>query len=467
MMLYIDEKDLTRDKALKDKIINELIDSTLTISFINNDGEDITEDNIVSESMTLKQSICDEDRLKFGGCIASEFKIQLLNTEDRVFNTTSLKNKWIKVVLTHSFPTGEALTPSSALYPSENLYPGEVIDSHSWVLFIGYIDSAVAQKDDKNIIDVVAYDRLAKMHNTKISGHLYKALKNNEATCKTLSKLCCNNIDYYEWEFFEIGPLRNYDWEENKEQITKGELLRCICEINGGFGFVDPNANYFRIRKFVDKSPEVYEAYENLETEDNQTTAYSKVIFPYAGNIQNKGSSDWGGKTGLYPNSENNAEVAEEDISEDNTCYDLTENILAWDYTDIKDSAGGINNLVRISEIYSAMTGQAKLSYDNVDELPEIIKELFNKVCQNTKNQLETTYTPFKLKADGRPWVEVGDNILIKTPRTNIYGEYVDINGNVVENVEEADYEEVNSIVLSRTLSGIKALTDEIEAKGE
>lgn len=454
MMLYIDEKDLTRDKALKDKIINELIDSTLTISFINNDGEDITEANIVSESMTLKQSICDEDRLKFGGCIASEFKIQLLNTEDRVFNTTSLKNKWIKVVLTHSFPTGEALTPSSALYPSENLYPGEVIDSHSWVLFIGYIDSAVVQKDNKNIIDIVAYDRLAKMHNTKISGHLYKALKTDEATCHTFLPFCLNNINYWVQDFLKIAIFRNYDWEENKDQITKGELMQYICEINGGFGFIRPIENRFRLCKFTDYSDEeveIYDSYQSLETEDYQTTAYTKVIFPYAGNIQNKGSSDWGGKTGLYPNSENDVEVAEEDITDDNTCYDLTENILAWDYTDIKNSAGDSNNLVRISAIYDVLTGNSQ--------------EVSSR--DNTKNQLETTYTPVKLVADGRPWVEVGDNILIKTPRTNIYGEYININGNVVENVEEADYEEVNSIVLSRTLSGIKALTDEIEAKGE
>jgi hypothetical protein len=67
-------------------IINDLIRNELIITFPDNDAEPITEENIAFESMSLKRSICDSEALIFGGCIASEFSIDLINTGSRSFS---------------------------------------------------------------------------------------------------------------------------------------------------------------------------------------------------------------------------------------------------------------------------------------------------------------------------------------------------------------------------------------------
>lgn len=106
----------------KKQAIENLIENTLTIIFPDGDFEDITEANIASESMSLKQSICDESKLRFGGCIASEFDIDLVNSADRTF-TADLVGKWISVKLTQRFHSGENLLPSEKLFPSVHIFP--------------------------------------------------------------------------------------------------------------------------------------------------------------------------------------------------------------------------------------------------------------------------------------------------------------------------------------------------------
>ena len=49
----------------------------LEIRFPNGDYQTITGSNILSESMTITKSICD-DGLKLGGCIATQFELQVI-----------------------------------------------------------------------------------------------------------------------------------------------------------------------------------------------------------------------------------------------------------------------------------------------------------------------------------------------------------------------------------------------------
>ena len=104
-------------------IDGNLVRNELVITFPDGDADTITEANIASESMQLKQSICDEDKLTFGGCIASEFKINLINSDDRVF-TSDLVGKWISVKLTHYYVGNTDVYPATSLYPSSTVYPG-------------------------------------------------------------------------------------------------------------------------------------------------------------------------------------------------------------------------------------------------------------------------------------------------------------------------------------------------------
>lgn len=494
-MLKIISNDNEKDLKYKEKIINELIENKLNIYIYNSSNElvtMITEDSIISESMTLKQSICDEEKLKLGGCIASEFNIQIVDTEEKSFSD-DLVGKKIFVSLTQTFSTGELLYPSSEVYPSKTTYPGETVKEVSWMIFFGEVDSAKRDQSDKNIRNLVAYDPMSKYFSLDISNSLYSKLKENKATVKNLISLCLGS-NYNENDFEEVAGImsfRNYEWEDeksknkNKTTLSKGELLRDICEVSGGYGFFRPSeididkvltGNVIntagKIRLIKDDTTvgtETYDFYEDLTSEEQAVKDYVGVLFPYAGEITNRGTDDgWGDKTGYYQFNNNEEDGiftldADRDSLDENgtNYYDLSENILAWDYSNA--GGGGQNNLGTI----------------------RVICKSLNKMLKK-----ETSYIPLTVILDGRPWVEVGDNIKIKISRTNVYGDFVDENGNAMDVdgylVNSAgDYIDENGVkteepvvgtpavneittkVLSRTLSGIQALTDTIEVKGE
>ena len=448
----------------KQKIIHELIENRLEIVFLKKYDEQyegsyelgytpITEENIVSESMVLKQSICDEEKLKFGGCIASEFNIQLLNTAERSFDEVKLKDQWIVVALYQKHPTGQPLVCSPKTICGTNVFPGEIVTETKWILFAGYIDSARRSQEDRNVYEIVAYDLLSKLYEKGIRGKLRKKMKAGKSTCSELLPLCLSDGFYESDEFRPVGLLRNYDWEKDRDPITKGELLANICEVNGGFGFFRPSEYRLKLIK-INKGEtidEIYDFYESLKVEETTAKTYNQILFPYGGDVYKEAVSETnpgGNRTALFSESYTNGFLSEEDddFNLDNIdYYDMSDNKLAWDCSHESSTQ---NHLIRIKGISDVITG---VDYG----------------LTNTNNQLKTEYVPFQAVVDGRPWVEVGDSICFKTPRTNIYGEWLKEDGTITEDISEVAFEHIVSIVMSRTLKGIKALTDEIEAKGE
>ena len=424
---------LTFQKAYKEKVINELMNNTLQINFPSGDFLPITEDNIVSESMSLKQSVCEEEQLKFGGCISSEFKIQVINTEDRTFGA-DLVGKWISVVLTQNFPNGNYNYPKATLYPSKNLFPGEVIESKDWYIFCGYIDSAKVDQSNKNIRNIVAYDFLSILNNLDGTNKLYELWKSfpNGCTMRNLLAHCLGrngvvvvpadfgtrlNESLNGMDYTTAGDYltMNKSWLENHNKITYGLIVKNVCEMLGAFGFIRPNNAY---GKFVflstPGSGEVYDSYESFYAEEYTTKGYSGVQLMIGVDSERTSktmtvSSGWINDTGNH--------------------YDFTDNVICWQE---KESTGLIHPF---EDLYVGKTADYRMSTTFV-------------------------YTPITVTVDCRLWVEPGDKIIIKTPKTNINGDYVlDENGEVIT-------EDVTSFVLARTITGIKALTDKFVAKG-
>ena len=119
--------------ATREAIISGLAENTLIIRVYNALSYDtITEDNIAAESMEIKQSVCDKEKLTFGGAVASEFTIKLIGTENLTFaesesvnNVIQLEGKTIEVMLYQQYIGGQ-LYPSSTVYPSSSTLPGGV-----------------------------------------------------------------------------------------------------------------------------------------------------------------------------------------------------------------------------------------------------------------------------------------------------------------------------------------------------
>ena len=418
----------------REKIINELMYNTLEITFPDHDEATITEDNIASESMTLKQAVCDENTLKFGGCIASEFNIDLVNTMDRTF-TSALVGKWISVKLTQTFPSGNYLLPSATLYPSADLFPGETIMSKEFWIFSGIIDSAEINKSDKNMRNVVAYDVMSKLFEWDATNYLYGLWKSypNGYKIGDLFVICLNHNGHMVVTLSDSNYLNsvineaenttvrdfktmNKSWLENSDEISYGEILKNTCEMIGLFGVIQPNSDkgVFTL-KALTATGEIYDFYEDFHAEEFVSTGYTEIDVSIGGEDRNAKIM----KFEPY-------HIPDGAISK---IYDMTDNVIAWQEYDKTNGA----TVHRLNDLLNGAPGRR--IYD----------------CE---------YTPCTATLDGRLWREVGDRIKIRVNKTDVNGDYLYDEG------DEIIYELVDTIILSRTITGIQALTDKIEAKG-
>lgn len=430
----------------------ELLYNRIVISFPDGDGEPITEENIRSESMRIRQTICDESYLKFGGCIASEFKIDLLRTNDRSFDD-SLIGKWISVKITQCFTTDNLLYPSSSLYPSPTLFSGFQTEEVDRYVFSGYIDSAVVSKTDNNVISITAYDILAKLHAEDVTDALYAMYKTvNNNTLGTIlnavtSRFSLNFVSgNLLSEFYNNGSnvtIRNYpvwkntDWMNSDEKISYGQLLRDICEMLGTFGVIVPNSGKgsLEFRTLYNPDVEEYTFFEPpLNAETYQCTGYTDFVFP----VEN--DSDRPGKTvtaigGLSDSYDGAVEKS----------YDFSANIL----TQRKYAQSGGS---RTSTEFDYLINTSSIG---------------TRLAMNAESESHPTactlseYKPVKVRLDARLWVKVGAPVRIYANKTDAEGGYI-----IDETTGLPVKEIINTYIFTRTITGIQALTDEIETKG-
>lgn len=430
----------------------ELINNTITITFPDNDESEITEANIVSESMRLRQSICDEAYLKFGGCIASEFSIDVMNTNERQFSV-SLAGKWISVKIAQQYATDDPLLPSASLYPSSSLFPGMTTQTIDRYVFSGVIDSAAVSKTDNNVISITAYDILAKLHAEDATDALYAMYKTvNNNTLGTIlnavtSRFSLNFVSgNLLSEFYNNGSnvtIRNYpvwkntDWMNSGEKISYGQLLRDICEMLGTFGVIVPNSGKgsLEFRTLYNPDVEEYTFFEPpLNAETYQCTGYTDFVFP----VEN--ANDRPGKTvtaigGLSDSYDGAVEKS----------YDFSANIL----TQRKYAQSGGS---RTSTEFDYLINTSSIG---------------TRLAMNAESESHPTactlseYKPVKVRLDARLWVKVGAPVRIYANKTDAEGGYI-----IDETTGLPVKEIINTYIFTRTITGIQALTDEIETKG-
>lgn len=452
-------------------IINHLIRNSLEIIFTDNDPDNdpdhveatITEENIVSESMKLKQSICDGDELRFGGCIASQFSIDLLKTADRLFEN-ELANRWITVKITQTYADpDEIIYPSSTLYPSDDLYPGRVIGTHSEWIFSGYIDSAKVSKTDKNVINVVAYDIFTKLNETDATDDLFFLYKTYGDSCSLYRLYGLINLRInsrfgisLDLEFFgetyyvdhnskmiSDFIVNNSYWKDTDKRVTYGSLIKQIYELCGLFGVITPNSGKGTIKAInLFNLPERYDFYEKLETEDYKATGYTDFLFSVSGsNRTGKSVTALGGLSNANDNAVEKT-------------YDFSNNILIlqpFAYSGQSRTSTAFDYLINRTTISIRLAVIFKKRHNNGQD----------SMAQNDPQCYYNSFQPLTATVDGRPWVKVGSPIEIMVNKTDVNGDYI-----IDPETGEIEKEAVQTYMLSRTLSGIQALTDVIEVKG-
>jgi len=175
-------------------------------------GGTITNDDLHFESIELSESICSENRLRFGCCESSVFKFTVSNI------VTPLKNKKITASV--------------------------VLNGLSEKVFKIGEYKVVSDKPnaDRNYRDIVAYDALHDVLHADVT-EWYMGL----SFPMTLKRFRTAFFDYFGIEQEEITLINDNMYVEKTiepESISGKDVITAICEINGCFGNIGRSGKF-------------------------------------------------------------------------------------------------------------------------------------------------------------------------------------------------------------------------------
>lgn len=238
---------------------NNSMHKELTLEFPNLNLK-IPHRQIFSESMRLKESIMDSNRVEFVGCISSMFEIQVYGVDAK------LKNEFVKV----SIKTEE---------------------TESIPLFQGYVDSAKMQSN-KNYKKIVAYDILHNKGDIDVAAW-YKSLV-FPTTLKNLRDSLFNYIGIEQVEIALPNDGVSIDRQYEPKTLKSLNVIKAICQINGAFGIINrqgkfeyrilaqniidavyPSVSLFPSQGLFPANPEVAEAMAQRIADEVQAEAFS------------------------------------------------------------------------------------------------------------------------------------------------------------------------------------------------
>ena len=191
------------------------------------------------------------------------------------------------------------------------------------------------------------------------------------------------------------------------------------------FGFIVPDEGKgkFEMRSLKPGTDYTYPFYESLVAEEYHASGYTKIDLParLTGN-RNK-------KTSVF------TLVRAENTGNVDKTYDATENVLAWRYL----GSGQSDFAIDVAKYYNSIVGDC--------------------LALNSSGAKYTRFTPLKAKVEANLSLKPAAPVKLLVNQTNPDGSYVIVDG-------EIQKEELCTYILTRTLTGVQALTDEIEAKG-
>lgn len=248
------------------------------------------------------------------------------------------------------------------------------------------------------------------------------------------------------------------------EEVDARKLLQAICEINLCFGIFDSNKGKFR-----------YLQLDGLKTDPCFKGIYKNEMRYSPGDIVVINNEETQGEDVYYQciSSENEGHLPTANDSEGKY----------WGKRLITYHPSGAVNLSRLYE-YGGVeygdkafvntglkivdeNGTALKGLDKDTEIPitynflwkgwNKLNELWSSIDILNQYNGQLKYEPAKIKCLGIPLLQCGDNVCF-----DVIEEYEDDEGNIISSKKT-----IQTIVFSRTLSGIHALSDEIEAKRE
>lgn len=367
-------------------------------------GLTIDNDTIYQESIKITQSLCEDEELTLGGCIASSMTFEVAEIIDKDINNCR-------------FSAGIQLVDNTGKKLAD-------------IIPMGVFAIASAKSvDDKDYKDVTAYDDMyykASVDVTKWYDNYFpiigtttnKDSEGNSITTNVYGKTTLRQFRNDLLEHLGISyrqqDLPNDDMVVEKTiSISNGSisgqaLLKMICTLHGGFGIMNREGRFV----VVHVTGGALYPEEILYPEE---TLYPEEEFQYIGV---NGTDEL-----LYP--EYRTVSYEEYMCNHITCVNLR-----TDSEDLGVTVGSdISNPYVISANYFLYGKSAA-------ELEIIGSNILEKISG-------ITYRPCTIDAQGLPHVDVGDAVAL-----------------------EKKIVDIESFVFSRTLSGIQNIRDEYSAKG-
>ena len=170
------------------------------------DTGEIGNTDLHSENITLNESLCSDDELRFGACEASELKFRISN----VFE--SLKGKKLSF---SSFFIGHADTPFQ--------FGKFTVDSD-------------VKSGDRKYRDITAYDKMHEIINAEVSGW-YNSLT-FPMTLRAFRDSFCSYMGVEQEEITLINDDMTVEKTIDPGEIPGKTVIEAICEINGRFGHI-------------------------------------------------------------------------------------------------------------------------------------------------------------------------------------------------------------------------------------
>lgn len=181
-------------------------DSVKKNIFIPCNGYVLTNEDLVSEKLSLTERLCSASQLEFGGCEASEFKFTFRNN-----NMPSMVNKLL----------------------SDVYFVLEDNENKPFILGTYRVFSDKLSKDRKTR-EVVAYDLMYDITNADVS-QWYKGLI-FPMTIKDIRDSFFNMLGITQEETTLVNDNVYITGKVNEERTTGLSIIKSICEVNGVFG---------------------------------------------------------------------------------------------------------------------------------------------------------------------------------------------------------------------------------------
>lgn len=195
------------EKSIQQMFYDDSVDKQLIITY-QGSGTTLTNAEFQSETMTVTESICDEQELRFGCCNASSFEIKVLDTAE------NFKGKKMRV--------------SILLAGQDEAYQlGE---------YKVYSDKPTA---DRLYKDIVAYDAMYEILNAEVSGW-YNSLT-FPMTLRQFRDSFCSYVGVEQEEITLINDAMMVEKTIDPGELPGKTVIEAICEINGCFGHIGRN----------------------------------------------------------------------------------------------------------------------------------------------------------------------------------------------------------------------------------